>query len=354
MNKTASVQLLIRFRKIRLYTFVLVLLLIVPTVLPAVAGSIYLSIQELRESTPVKWTENLHGGKKIECTVDADIVIPEVDRFPILTVIPQGKIPELEETGYYIDDNDEYEYMVKTMSDKKWEKLMGDLGDLSSSYEDEMTEEQIRDADKKARELFSKVWDLNGTDLEKLGIMRTTDTTSKYRSVTVFYCPVYNGIAYLQCPGSIYVIKGVARRPYNSIYAFWQENIEYEGSCSCIPRVTGEYLPDVPLLSFEDIQEAIRGHIEAGYVQQIDELRLGYICLNDPDRPGENFYLTPAWIGCGDINPWPNIPFYPDNDPISRYEAPLAVNAQTGEIIHVDSQKKEIFDAHILTWDDVH
>lgn len=339
--------------KIKTGTGFVLLLVLLLTMCSATAGSKYINIREMRESIPAKWAENLSGGKNIECTVDADIVIPEVDRFPILTVTSQGKIQGLEATGYYIEDNNDYEYMVKTMSDDKWEKLQGPLGNLSESYEDEMTEEQIMDADKKARELFSKVWDLNGTGLEKLGIIKTTDETSDYRSINVFYCSVYNGIAYLQCPGSKYVIKGLAQRPQNMTYAFWQEDIEYEGSLSCIPRLTGEYLPDVPLLPFEEIQKVIRGHIEAGYVQRIYELRLGYICCNDPDRPGENYYLTPAWIACGDINSWPNIPFYPENNPVFRYQSSLAVNAQTGEIIDVNSQKKETFDAHILTWDDV-
>ena len=162
----------------------IILIIMLLTMSSTTADSKYINIQELSKSIPAKWTENLHGGKSIECTVDADIVVPGADRFPILTVTSQGKIPKLEETGYYIEDNNDYEYMVKTMSDDKWQKLMGKLGDLSDSYEDEMTEEQIRDADKKARELFSKVWDLNGTDLEKLGTIKTTDKASKYQSIT--------------------------------------------------------------------------------------------------------------------------------------------------------------------------
>lgn len=340
--------------KNRIGTGFIILTILLLIVFSAQAGSKYVSIQELRENTPAEWKETLIGGKKkLECTVDAPIVASEIDRFPILTVTYQGKIPGIEGTGYYIDDHNEYEYLVKTMSDDKWEKLHGHLGPLSESYEDEMTEEQIRAADKKARELFSKVWDLNGTELEKLGIIRTTDETSNYRSTDVFYCPVYKGIPYLQCPGSIYVIKGLALRPNNVIYSFWDEYREYDGSYSCIPRLTGEYLPDVPLLPFEKIQEIIRGRIEAGYIHCISEIRLGYICCNDPDQPGKNFFLTPAWLACGEINSYPNIPFYSYNNQVYRYNDALVINAQTGEIIDPASQKKETFDAHILTWDDV-
>ena len=107
MNKTASAQHLILLRKISLYTFVLVLLWIVPTVFSAGAESKYLSVRELRESTPAEWKETLIGGKKkFECTVDAPIVLPEVDRFPILRVACQGELPGLEESGYYIENND--------------------------------------------------------------------------------------------------------------------------------------------------------------------------------------------------------------------------------------------------------
>ena len=357
MNKTCSAQHLILPRKIRLYTFVLVLLWIVPMVFSAGAESKYLSIRELRETTPATWSENLRGGKKIECTVDADIVLPEVDRFPVLTVTYQGKIPGIEETGYYIDDNDKYEYMVKTMSDSEYtkaykKKFKSSIASIKEYYEDSMTVEQIQDADLRAREIIRRVWDLDGTELERFSAVKSTDGKN-YQEMTVFFCPVYNGIPYLQCPGSNYVIKDLARRPYNMTYAFWEDNMEYEGSLTCIPRLTGEYLPDVPLLPFEKIQEILRRHIAEGYVQRIYELRLGYICCNDPDRPGENFFLTPAWIVCGEINSYPNIPFYPNDSPIFRYDTPLAVNAQTGEIIDVNSQKKETFDAHILTWEDV-
>ena len=223
---------------------------------------------------------------------------------------------------------------------------------IEEYYEDSMTVEQVQDADLRAREIIRKVWDLDGTELEKLGALKITDGTD-YQSMFVFYCPVYNAIPYLHCPGSNYVIKDLAQRPHNMTYAFWEDNMEYEGSLTCIPRLTGEYLPDVPLLPFEKIQEVIHGYIKEGYVQRIYELRLGYVCCNDPNQPGENFYLTPAWIACGDINSYPNIPFYPQNNPAFRYETPLIINAQTGEIFDQNSQQKETFDAHILTWEDV-
>ena len=353
MNKTASAQHLILLRKISLYTFVLVLLWIVPTVFSAGAESKYLSVRELRESTPAEWKETLIGGKKkFECTVDAPIVLPEVDRFPILRVACQGELPGLEESGYYIENNDGRLTRVKSMPDEAVEAV--DITDEISLHEEFLDEETIQYAEGKARSIIRKIRDLNGTELERLGVYISRDKGSSFDYCSVSFCPVFNGIPYLTCPHSGHVIKNLASRPGNTVYAFWREDIDYDGASFCIPRVTGEYLPDVPLVPFEKIQNALREYIEKGYILRIHEVRLGYICLNDPECPGENFYLTPAWIVCGVTNTEPNLPFYPEDYHMdSRYDSAFVFDAQTGELFDPKARHKEEYDARILTWEDV-
>ena len=353
MNKTASAQHLILLRKISLYTFVLVLLWIVPTVFSAGAESKYLSVRELRESTPAEWKETLIGGKKkFECTVDAPIVLPEVDRFPILRVACQGELPGLEESGYYIENNDGRITRVKSIPDEAVEAV--DIMDEISLHEESLDEETIQYAERKARSILQKIWNLNGTELERLGVYISRDQGSSFDYSSVSFCPVYNGIPYLTCPHSGYDIKKLATRPMNSVYAFWRDDIEYDGASFCIPRVTGEYVSDVPLVPFEKIQKTLRQYTEKGYIHSIHEIRLGYICLNDPEHPGENFYLTPGWVVCGDTNTEPNIPFYPQEYHFDlRYNSNFVIDAQTGELFDLNAQRKEIYDAHILTWDNV-
>ena len=338
----------------RFYLMALVFVLMLSMTFSGHADSSYISIQEMRDNVPSTWTENLKGGKEnFECTIDAAVVVPEVERFPILKITYQGKIPDLEKTGYCIEENTEQALFVKNRQDEK----AGDSGhfDFYSTNEDALDEETIKLAEEKARKIISKVWDLNGTVLEKIGTYVKQDAYSSFKLVVVDFCPIYNGIAYLERPGSFSIIKNRTEPPNNLIYAFWREDEEYEGAYIEIPRLIGECIEDVPLLPFDNIQGVIRQRIQEGYIQSICEIRLGYISATSPDLPGEEFFLTPAWVVCGVMNSYPNIPFYPENfSPEQRYIASeLVINAQTGELIDFTSHSKETFDAHILTWDDV-
>ena len=107
----------------RFYLMSLAFVLMLSVVFSAQADSSYISIQEMQETTPSIWTENLKGGKKnFDCTIDAPIVIPEVERFPILLVDFQGVIPGLEATGYHVEDNTErlnyYFFIFRGLGDK--------------------------------------------------------------------------------------------------------------------------------------------------------------------------------------------------------------------------------------------
>ena len=341
--------------KNRIGTGFIILVTLLLTVFSAQAGSKYVGIQELRENTPAKWKETIIGGKKkMECVIDAPIVVPNVDRFPVLQVVNQGWIPDLENKGYYIeDDYSEWDALVKTVPDKALKDVK--FTEEINLHEESLDEETIAQAEEKARNIIRKIWDLNGTELECHGVCICRDTGSSFYDTTVDFYPIYNGIAYLNCPHSGYVIKNMVRRPFNSVYAFWRDDIEYEGASFCIPRVTGEYVSDVPLVPFEKIQKTLRQYTEKGYIHSIHEIRLGYICLNDPEHPGENFYLTPGWVVCGVTNSEPNIPFYPQEYHFDlRYNSNFVIDAQTGELFDLNAQRKEIYDAHILTWNDVH
>ncbi len=337
------------------YVKLLVFMLMLSVVFSAQADSSYISIQEMRDNVPSTWTETLKGGKKsFDCTIDAPIVVPEVECFPILLVDFQGIIPGLEAKGYHVEDHTGHEALIESCPSATVERNIGSSG-ISEYHEDLMTAEMIAEAEEKAQDVLRKIWDMNGTNLEKLGVTKYRTEDTEYRMTSVLYCPTYNGIAYLQCPQSLVGTKGCAERPFNYVDAFWREDVEFEGAHICISRLIGEYLSDVPLLPFEQIQDVIRQRIQEGYVQSIYEIRLGYICSNDPEHPGENYFLTPAWVVCGVMNSNPNIPFYPDDYlPAQRYlGSKLVINAQTGEIVELNSHSKETFDAHILTWEDV-
>ena len=337
----------------RFYLMILAFALALSATVTVRSDSSYISIQGMRESVPSNWTESVKGGKKnFDCTVDASIVVPEVDRFPILQIGYQGKIPDVEGKEYYVEENTERRLFVKTLLDET--VTSGNVSQIDIVREDSLSEEFIQETEEKAREKLQKIWDMDGTALEKVGIVICQSPNTDYQEKVVFFYPVYNGIAYLNYSGPRNIIKDYILPPFNTVYACWREDIEYEAICFCMPKLIGEYVEDVPLSPFSKIQDTIRQYIQMGYVQSICEIRLGYICNSDPEHPGESFFLTPAWVVCGVINDEPNLPFYPeDYHQESRYETPLVINAQTGEAIDFGSHNKETFDAHILTWDDV-
>ena len=324
----------------------------------------YLSIDKLRETTPTHWSETIQAQKDIECTIDAIISVPEVEIFPVLKVTYQG-INNVNLDGW-IEENSERKFFFKTMSDKELGSvidLTGKTTHLEYYYEDSLDEEFVAQAEAKARELIHRMWglDFDEPELEKLGVRYTEqyENSSPQRLIgnntAVDFCPVYNGIAHLYNPSPLYVIKGYEYPPYNEVRAFWREKIDYWGGVINIPRIIGEYEEDVPLLSFEKIQDTIRQHILEGYVQSIEEIRLGYILTGDPEHRGEEFYLTPGWVVRGVINAQPNLPFHPEahNNTTRPYISMLIINAQTGEWYDVNSRDIKTFDANILTWEDV-
>ena len=328
------------------------------------AENVYFSIEKLRETTLTHWSETIQAQKDIECTIDAVISVPEVETFPVLKVTYQG-INNVNLDGW-IEENTERTFFFKTMSDKELGSvidLTGKTTHLEYYYEDSLDEEFVAQAEAKARELIHRMWgfDFDEPELEKLGVLTSEKYTNSSpqalvgSNTVVFFCPVYNGIAYLAHPSSLYIIKGYKTPPYNMVYAVWRDEVDYWGEMILVPRIIGKYENDVPLLSFVKIQDTIRQHILEGYVQRIGEIRLGYILTGDPKHPGKEFYLTPGWVVCGVMNSQPNLPFHPENyKQEQRYTASLLViNAQTGEWYDVNSRDVKTFDANILTWEDV-
>ena len=342
-----------KYRGIRFCLMLFAFMSVFSFLLPAQADSSYISIREMREAVPSTWTENLKGGKEnFDCTIDAAVVVPEVDFFPVQAVTYPGK-KMLKDSSFQVVEDTERGIFVKSVPDEKTDNS-GSSG-IVKMFEDSLSDETIARADEKARKIFLDMDMLNDMDLERLGITELREEDSAYQEFYVNYCPVYDGIGYLKYPSPMYDVKGYVEQPCNIAYAFWVENSEYKGAGVYVPKLNEKLVSDVPLISFDKIQETIRQHIYEGYVQSVCEIRLGYICVNDPEHPGENFYLTPGWVVCGVMNSRPDLPFHPENYyPEQRYTgSQLIIDAQKGEIIDINSRNKETFEAHILTWNDV-
>lgn len=318
----------------------------------------YLSIDELKEKIPPTWNEIILAQNDIECTIDAVISVPEVETFPVIKVIEQG-INSINLQGFVVENSTNL-FFFKNLQDKDLPSVPKST-QITTLYEDLLDEEYLNEAVEKARDMIRIVWGYKDEiAFEKLGIfiVECVDSITQlpiFQETVVNFCPEYNGIAYLNRLHPFNTIKDYNYQPSNLVYTFWRDDIDYWGVFIAAPHVIGEYEDDVPLLPFARIQDTIREHVQKGYIQSINEIRLGYICLNDPEHPGEEFYLTPGWVVCGVMNSQPNLPFHPENySQEQRYTASLLViNAQTGEWYDVNSRDIKTFDANILTWEDV-
>ena len=132
----------------------LLVLIVVSLAFSAQADASYISIQEMQNDVPATWTETLTGGKDIECTIDAVIVVPDVDRFPILQATWQGEMEGLD-PNLVIEENSEKHVFVKTLPDNvtdTWQK--GVKTETLVTCESEMDPETVRQADEKAEKML--------------------------------------------------------------------------------------------------------------------------------------------------------------------------------------------------------
>lgn len=97
-------------------------------------------------------------------------------------------------------------------------------------------------------------------------------------------------------------------------------------------------LDDVPLVPFATVRSTIEKLINAGLLRDVRRIGLAYYSYFDKEKPGEQFILQPVWLLWGD---YVEDASYPDNKPSEfnpEYEkkfggTPIMVDAYTGELL---------------------
>ena len=111
---------------------------------------------------------------------------------------------------------------------------------------------------------------------------------------------------------------------------------------------------DVPLCSFDKVQNTVEKLIQNGYIRRVYALRFGYCCYRDVERGN---VLYPVWqIEC-DYAFDPSKQLSPDESyPVMErmHYSTMIVNAQTGEFMNPVELKGRLLDApKVISWKDV-
>ena len=312
----------------------------------------YISIIDLKESIPERWTETIQVSKDLTCTIDSQIIVPDVEQFPVLRTTFQGELNI---------NNDED--LIVTMSKSTYAATHVPAGYASRQegvktitiYDDQLSVQEKKLDEEKAMYYLEKIWDNSGIELERLGVTITQESDTGDELTSVWFMPIYYGIPVLAHTGSIYVINGISEHPRDTVAVAWHDTgIAGWGITISISKIIDREVSDVPLLPFSEIQDIIRNYIQTGRVKEIVEIRLGYMLFYDEKNLNEEFILSPVWVVCGLTNIQPFVPFHKEENAVQRYSSSkLVINAQTGEIINFTARKKEELYAHFITWEDI-
>lgn len=324
-------------------------------------------------------------------TVDVQPTVPDVEEISILQVRPAYWIPQPDgETAWSAKDihfdkgGDAFELTCGDFG-KEYDAVRGKKDvvdhscyvygpfDANSSYapQNSLTLGQMLSH-------FDRIWAETAAwkptfDTQHIQSIRIK--TYKNKKTGEVLLPAYMDVTLPQALEGVplwgHVITSVDEHQDNEL--FYDANVSFTmlnaGTYQMVGRVVK---PDtvlsanVPLCSFEKVQEALESEIEAGHIRRIYSVDLGYALYNEPGvtrAPGREwiksalFYVKPVWR-CVCIYEKKANKDLSDNifsDPIvSVYYKTLYVDAQTGILIDPLDTRQGCGDYNgYFTWEDV-
>lgn len=358
--------------KKRLCILVAALLMLLPTALSAgsLAAADYVSIKELRETLPQRWTgqyvvengayKQLEKGDTV--SVDVPIVVPEVDAVPVVRITWEPPAEGLDESLEVVRDDWNAKGITRNFP-------MDELA--FPVLEDHMTftpELPWEEAPAIAMAEFQK-W---------MPFMKEKELTPYYQGSYgdsngngfqgVCFYTTYHGIPHLisnspffhQLESEKSEVEGRTIAP-NSMVAMRIKRPGEFWTNIYTSKEVGVDIDDIPLLSFDRIMEVLEQWVTDGYVYSLNEVSFGYMCFIDPEKKGEEFVLLPVWAARGRTRADLSLPFDLKTDQAvvdqggylsSRI---IVINAQTGQPYDLlnDKRPDRLHVPHIITWDEV-
>lgn len=327
----------------------------------ALSESQYVSIKDIRDTIPERWTYEVTSVKGDDVKIDTPIVVPEADAVPVVRITWGGPYETAAApSDIQVMENDPNGFLVyhpyPDWNGNGDQPLHGvSVGNVAYEDAPEALLSQLRRDFPALRQ--------NDFECFYQAAYVTADGSDGYYGLD--YYPLYHGIAYLigQCYWGDVKGESVGKLPsvpYNGVDGDLHAADEYTALIGA-PKELGVDAEDIPLLPFNDILKVFERRAQEGYIYSLSELRLGYMAFIDPDKKGEEFVLMPVWAGRGVTRSYLSNPFFPQSTDESKAGSGfhsivnVVVNAQTGEAYEFfyDTRPERRYAPKIITWDDV-
>ncbi|MEG0864108.1 MAG: hypothetical protein RSE58_07710 [Clostridia bacterium] len=360
-------------KKIRTLTAVVLLLTMLCSAMVAFGESKYVSIKDIRETIPERWTgeytvrngahKQLKKGDTV--SIDVPIVVPEVEAVPVVRITWEPPVEEKDESLEWIDDAWSYKTIGCNIPQKD---MTFPLLEDNVTFDPELPCEDapaIAEQELKRRLPFMCEKELTCYSQRSYGVSKTNGIQH------IYFYTTYHGIPHLIADNYRHNLKSelgqfteekqiLSAVPATMIAMRIKRPDQFVANIYTSKEV-GVDIEDIPLLSFEKILEVLEEQVSEGYAYSLNELRFGYMVFIDPEKKGEEFVLMPVWAAKGRTRWDLSTPFdlkteqaLVDRNGYSS-NGVIVINAQTGQKydFYNDKRPDRRYVPEIITWDDV-
>lgn len=289
------------------------------------AASPYVSIAELREEVRSGWHQTYQAhGREITIALD-EILIPEVDAVPVLTVrgvdpVPQDRYGGLEcsynemgaanfATGSYFGEGDGF-FKGKTMGTLTDRVYTAD--DVDLTYHADGNAASVGDMIEIVRSSVAQWYGPFIADAMTLASVTIGTKALHYNAKTNTYGDIVDhpdnrgvytvemyqalyGIPVLYANGGYFsTLKGEKYGLSSRVFGYMHRTDKYAINTTLVQETDVKHA-DVPLLPFAEIQPVFEKLIADGRLRTIEHLQLGYVLYIDPKDSGIN-WAVPTWV----------------------------------------------------------
>ena len=360
-------------RTFRATAFCTILLAAVLSASFALCENAYVSIQDIRETLPERWTgeyivekgapKQLKKGDTVP--VDVPIVVPEVDAVPVVRITWEPPAEGLDESLEWYGNTWGYKTVNRYFPQ---DELTFPVLDANHTFDPDLPWQDasiIAEQSLKKWLPFMQDKELTCYDQHSYG------SSQENGWQRLCFYTTYHGIPHLIVDGFSHELESerglfsdkneiFAAVPSTMIVTHIKRPDQFVVNLYTSKEV-GVDVEDIPLLPFGEILKVFERQVKAGYACSLDEVRFGYMVFIDPEKEGEEFVLLPVWVAKGRTRADLSLPFDLKTDQVVldrigyTSSTVIAVNAQTGQVydFYNDKRPDRRYVPHIITWDEV-
>lgn len=360
-------------RMLRATAFCTILLAAVLTAGFGFCENAYVSIGDIRETLPERWTgeyvikkgdgKNIRDGDTV--SIDVPVVVPEVDSVPVVRITWEPPVEGVDESLEWYGNTWSYKTVNRYFPQ---DELTFPVLDANHTFAPDLPWQDasiIAEQSLKKWLPFMQEKELTCYDQHSYGSSQDNGWQR-----LCFYT-TYHGIPHLIADSFSHELKSerglfsdeneiFAAVPSTMIVIRIKRPDQFVANLYTAKEV-GLNVEDIPLLPFDEILKVFERQVKAGYAYLLDEVRFGYMVFIDPDKKGEEFVLLPVWAAKGRTRADLSLPFdlKTDQEILDRIgytsSTIIAANAQTGQIydFYNDKRPDRRYVPHIVTWDEV-